>query len=268
MFEGRIAIVTGAASAQGQGVVRALLRRRATVVLADRDRTEAAATARRLDPDGGRTLAVAIDANDPISVAAAVGLAVSRCGGLDLAVNAAGVPSDDEAVEAGTDAAAWERLLALNLAGIFHGMKYEIPAMLARGGGAIVNVYSAADLTGETGAAPYLATRHGIVGLTRAAALDYASKGVRINAIGPGDVAIVTRERAHAGPPRVAPCRSPAGGGASLAMPVAAPVVRRRMLTPRFGTADEVGDLVCFLLSRDAALITGSFYFADGQPMH
>ena len=199
--------------------------------------------ARRLNPDGDRTLAIEVDVADPGAVEAMVAATVDRFGGLHLAVNNAGITGDHDVPLADTGIDAWRRILDINLSGIFFGLKFQIPAMLAAGGGAIVNMSSGAGANGVRGIAPYCATKHGIVGLTRAAALDYATQNIRINAIGPGYIE-------------------------TPLMLEAAQEVRDGFITKipmhRMGTRREVADTVVFLLSDAASFLTGGFYLADG----
>ena len=167
---------------------------------------------------------------------------MAEYGGLNLAVNNAGIGGASRDT-ADYPLEEWHRVLGVNLHGVFYSMKYEIAAMLAGGGGAIVNMASILGSNGWAGAAAYVAAKHALVGMTKSAALEYSARGLRINAVGPGfiDTPLLQSmdERAHAGLVAL----HPAG---------------------RLGTAEEVAALTCFLLSDKASFITGSYHLVDG----
>jgi NAD(P)-dependent dehydrogenase (short-subunit alcohol dehydrogenase family) len=137
----------------------------------------------------------------------------------------------------------WRRVMAVNLDGVFHCLRYELPAMVAAGGGAVVNLASMLGVVGAAGGAGYVAAKHGVVGLTKAAALEYAGRGVRVNAVGPGFIET--------------PMLDPLGENTRAAL-------RRGHPVGRLGTADEVAELVGFLLSDRASFIHGSYHAVDG----
>jgi NAD(P)-dependent dehydrogenase (short-subunit alcohol dehydrogenase family) len=241
-FEDRTAIVTGAATGLGEGIAEGLFARGANLVLADIDGDGAQVVANRLDPSGTRTLAVQTDVADPRSVAAMVDVAVERFDALDYAVNNAGITGAHDVPLAETDVEAWRQVLDINLSGIFLCMKYEILKMLGRGG-VIVNMSSGAGAVGQAGSAPYCASKHGIVGLTRAAALDYADKKIRINAIGPSFIDTPLMRQVPEAARAAFVAKIPMG---------------------RLGTRTEVADMTAFLLSDEASFLTGGFYLIDG----
>ncbi|MFN6560194.1 MAG: SDR family NAD(P)-dependent oxidoreductase [Nostoc sp. ChiSLP01] len=242
-FANKIAIVTGAARGLGEAIAVNLYENGARVVLADIDAERAQEVARRLDSSGKRTHVIETDVSDHRAVEAMVAQTVERFGGLNLAVNNAGFTGPHGISTADYEIEWWHRVIATNLNGIFFGLKYEIPAIIQSGGGAIVNMSSAAGAVGVAGIAPYVSAKHGIIGLTKAAALEYANQGIRVTAIGPGYVDTPQMQQ----------------------LPESA---RKQMadLHPlgRLARTEEVADMVSFLLSEQASFVTGSFHMIDG----
>ncbi|WP_327112129.1 SDR family oxidoreductase [Streptomyces sp. NBC_01341] len=241
-FDGRIALVTGGASGIGLALSRRLAASGATVVVADHNEVSARKAADGLVAAGARAAAVVLDVTDPASVEAGVQFTVDTFGALHLAVNNAGVggPAQPTGAYGIED---WNRVVATNLSGVFYSMRYEIPAILAAGGGAVVNMSSILGTNGFANSPAYVAAKHGVVGLTKTAALEYAAHNIRINAVGPGfiDTPLL---RDTDGPAREHLISlHPAG---------------------RLGTSEEVAELAAFLLSDRASFIHGSYHLVDG----
>ncbi|MCO5156183.1 MAG: SDR family oxidoreductase [Aquamicrobium sp.] len=242
-FQNKVAIVTGAGSGIGAAIARELAERGAVVIAADLDLTAAQDVASEIRGDGGRAHAIEVDVADPAAAERLVEFAVETGGGLHLAVNNAGIGGPNEQV-ADYPLDGWRKVIDVNLNGVFYGMKYQIAAMLKAGGGAIVNVSSILGSVGWAGASAYVTAKHGLIGLTKTAAIEYAQAGVRINAVGPAfiDTPLLSKNLDE----------ETLGQLAGL-HPVG-----------RLGTSEEVSALTCFLLSDRAGFITGSYHLVDG----
>jgi NAD(P)-dependent dehydrogenase (short-subunit alcohol dehydrogenase family) len=251
MVEGKIAIVTGAGSGLGEAISLLLARNGATVVLADLDVAGAERVLREIEQNGGKGRVVKSDVSKPDDARALVDIAVEEFGRLDIAVNNAGIGGPTAPVgEYPIDG--WDRIIGINLSGVFYGMHHQIPAMLAAGGGAIVNMASIAGKVGLANASGYTAAKHGVVGLTKTAAVEYAARGIRVNAVGPGFI-----KTPLLGKRAVLDADSASGGDELQGLVALHPI-------NRLGEASEVAELVLFLASERASFITGAYYNVDG----
>jgi NAD(P)-dependent dehydrogenase (short-subunit alcohol dehydrogenase family) len=243
-FTGRVAFVTGAAGGIGRACAARLAAEGARVVIADLDAEGAERAAADIRTTGAEAAGTAVDVADPDSAARAVAFAAERFGGLDIAVNNAGTGAAPAPV-ADLSIAGWDRVIGVNLSGVFYCMRAEIPFLLERGGGAIVNIASVMGAVASPNAAAYVASKHGVVGLTKAAALEYGARGVRVNAVGPGYM--------------VAPVR-----GQAPREPAVVARLNELHAVARLGEHEEVAAMVAFLASADASFVTGSFHLVDG----
>ena len=244
-FAGKVAFVTGAGSGIGRATAVAFAREGAKVVVVDVAEEANRETARRVEELGARSLAVRCDVTQSNDLEAAFQNAMTTFGRLDAAFNNAGIEQARVAA-ADTPLDDWDRIIAVNLRGVFLCMKHEIPLMLAQGGGAIVNTSSGAGLKGFARRAAYTAAKHGVVGLTKSAALDYAHANVRINAVCPGiiDTEMMARVTGDTSEGRQAViAQEPIG---------------------RMGTPGEIAATVLWLCSDAASFVVGAALVVDG----
>jgi NAD(P)-dependent dehydrogenase (short-subunit alcohol dehydrogenase family) len=245
LMVGKVVVVTGGASGIGRATAVAFARRGASVVIGDIDVPECEKTVALIRDDGGEATGVQVDVTKANEVEHMIASAVARYGGLDYAFNNAGfVGSNAGIVE--TSEEDWHQVLATNLTGVWLCMKYEIPEMLKRGKGAIVNNGSVTGLVGAVGTIGSAASKHGVSGLTKSAALEFAAKGIRVNAVAPGIVHTPLTDRIWASRP-----------DAEAAMRSVVPL-------GRWCEPEEVADVVVFLCSDAASHVTGHVMPIDG----
>jgi len=242
-FTGKVALVTGGATGIGRATSLAYARQGATVVIGDVD-DRAAETVDLIEAAGGTGLFVRTDVTIADDVERLVQTAVDTYGGLHVAFNNAGILPPTGPLLDQTEAD-WDKTIAVDLKGVFLSLKYEIAHMVTAGGGAIVNTASVAGVIADPGMAPYVAAKHGVVGLTKAAALDYASAGVRVNALAPGLVA-TGMTKGWLDDPEM---RKVVVAGSQLGRPA---------------EPEEMVGMVLFLTSDLASFATGGVYVVDG----
>ncbi len=238
-FEGKVALVTGAGQGIGEATARVLAERGARVAVADLNKDSANRVAEAI---GGDAVGFAVDVSDADAVASLVGEVTETMGGLHLAVNNAGIAGDFIQIpEYPLDL--WRNVMGVNLDGVFYSLRAEIPAIIASGGGAIVNIASIMGLVAQEGQCAYNSSKHAVIGLTKSAALENATAGVRINSVGPGFVET--------------PLLSVLDDAAKKAVGEMHPI-------GRLGQPQEVAEIVAFLLSDRGSFITGSHHSVDG----
>jgi len=244
-FEGKVALVTGAASGMGLATARAFAEAGAAVVLADVREGLAKAEAQKLKDAGHKAIAVPCDVSEEAQVAAMVERAVSEFGRLDAAFNNAGVMARI-AFTADSTREDWERVIGINLRGVWSCMKYELRQMVRQGSGAIVNNASVGALTGNPGIGSYIASKHGVVGLTRTAALEYIKQGIRVNAINPGLIDTQIARDVVSGDEQ-------AYNEIAKSVPIG-----------RAGRPEEIASVVLWLCSPGASYVVGHALTVDG----
>ncbi len=241
-FTGKVAFVTGAASGIGRATAVAFAAEGARVAILDRTEEALADTAEAVRQVGGEVLVLACDVSDPDQVEASVGRVVETFGRLDIAFNNAGVENKAAPVhEIALDE--WDRILDINLRGTFVCMKHELAQMVRQGGGVVVNTSSGAGVRGVAGGASYTASKHAIIGLTKAAALDYAKQNIRVNAILPGNIETPMMDRFTGGDIQKAIDLEPVG---------------------RLGKPEEIADAVLWMSADLGAFVTGAAIAVDG----
>jgi NAD(P)-dependent dehydrogenase (short-subunit alcohol dehydrogenase family) len=243
LLENKIAIITGAGSGIGKAISLLYAGEGAKIVVSDINEKGGNETVSEIKAKGGEAIFVKADTSKVDDNKNVVDQAVKQFGGLHLAVNNAGIggplsPTGEYPIDG------WDKVIAINLSGVFYGLRYQIPAILKSGGGSIVNVASILGKVGAKGSAAYVAAKHGVIGLTEASALEYADKKIRINSIGPGYI--------HT--PLLTNSLSDEAMNALVSLhPIG-----------RLGTSEEVAELALWLNSDKASFVTGSYYNVDG----
>lgn len=239
----KVSIVTGAGSGIGREISLKFASEGAKVIVADVNEAGGKETVSLIEKAGGSAFFVKSNSSVPRECEALVNEAVKHFGALHLAVNNAGIggataPVGEYPIES------WDKVISVNLSGVFYGMRYQIPAMLKAGGGAIVNIASILGQVGFENSSAYVAAKHGVVGLTKNAAIEYSSKKIRVNVVGPGFINTPLIEKNMSAEARA---------GLAALHPIG-----------RLGESSEVAELVLWLSSEKASFVTGSYYAVDG----
>lgn len=244
LFDGKVVLVTGGGSGIGQAACHLYAREGAKVVVSDIDEAGGEETVRMVQNAGGAGTFVRADVANPADCQAMVDSALEEYGRLDIAFNNAGIGGEAN-LTADYSVEGWQKVVAINLSGVFYCMKFEIPVILKSGGGAIVNMASILGQAGFEQSPAYVAAKHGVLGLTKTAALEYSRQGIRINAVGPGFIS------------------TPLISGLEQDEQTRNLLISLHPMG-RLGTAEEVAELVIWLSSDRASFVSGAYYPVDG----
>ncbi len=240
---GKIALVTGASTGVGEGIAQYLYQCGVTVIITGRHEETLTNTAQKIDKNQQRVIPMAMDVTDPQSFQKTIEIIEQQQGSLHYLVNNAGITGPHGVLVEDYPLDAWQAVIETDINGTFYGLKYGIPAIVRSGGGAVVNLSACNGITGIAGIAPYTAAKHAVLGLTRATALEYAKKRVRVNAIGPGYVET----------PNISALPQETKDWMASTHPMG-----------RMAQREEIAKTVGFLLSDDSSFITGAFIPIDG----
>jgi NAD(P)-dependent dehydrogenase (short-subunit alcohol dehydrogenase family) len=235
-------IITGGASGIGKATAALFAKQGASVVISDIQEDEGKATTESIISNGGNASFFKTDVAKPEDMEALVNFAVKTYGRIDVAINNAGISGEINPI-ADLSIEGWIKVIDINLSSLFYGMKYQIKAMLNNGGGSIVNISSILGTVGFAGSAGYASAKHGVVGLTQTAALEYSAQNIRINAVGPGFIETPLLDALDAEMKKQLVALHPIG---------------------RLGKSEEVAELILWLSSDKASFVTGSYYPVDG----
>ena len=241
-LEGKVALITGAGSGIGESTALLFAKEGAKVVLSDINEEEGNRVMEEIMKNNGKGVFIKADTSKPVDSQKSVEMAVGKFGRLDIAVNNAGIggamaPVGEYEIEE------WNKVIAINLSGVFYGMRYQIPAMLKNVSGSIINVASILGSAGFAKSSAYVAAKHGVVGLTKSAALEYSSQGIRVNSVGPGFIRTPLIEDLEKEQLDQIVAMHPIG---------------------RLGEAGEVAQLFLWLASERSSFATGAYYPVDG----
>lgn len=241
-LENKVALVTGGASGIGKAVAKLYATSGAKVVVSDLNEVEGQRTVEEIIKDGGDAFFIKADISSATENELLIKKTVEHYGALHIACNNAGVggpsaPTGEYPIEG------WDKVVAINLSGVFYGCRYQIPEILKAGGGAIINIASILGSAGFANSSAYVAAKHGVVGLTKSIALEYSSRGIRANAVGPGFIKTPLLSHMDADTLRILESKHPIG---------------------RLGSAEEVAELILWLSSDKASFVNGAYYPVDG----
>ncbi|SHM90100.1 NAD(P)-dependent dehydrogenase, short-chain alcohol dehydrogenase family [Cyclobacterium lianum] len=243
LLKGKTAIITGASSGIGKSTAILLAKNGANIVVADIDEKQGKTVVEKLKSHEGEAIFVKVDTSSAEEVSQMVKTTMDEFGRLDIAVNNAGVGGESALIEE-YSVESWDETIAINLSGVFYGMKYQIPAMLENGDGVIINMASILGQVGFASSCAYVAAKHGIVGLTKNGALEYAKQGIRVNAIGPGFIKTpLLEDNLDEEQMEQITALHPQG---------------------RLGKPDEISELVLWLASEKSSFVNGAYLPADG----
>ena len=241
-IKNKTALVTGAGSGIGKAAAELYAKLGAKVVVSDVNEANGKEVVSKIIAAGGDAVFIKADVSDPAACEALIAGAVKQYGSLDIACNNAGIGGEAN-LAADMSIEGWNKVIAVNLSSVFYCMKYELQQMLKQGKGAIVNMASILGQVGFATASGYVAAKHGVVGLTQNAAVEYAAKGIRVNAVGPAFINTALLDNMDAAAKQMLVSLHPAG---------------------RLGEANEVAELVAWLSSDKASFVNGSYYAVDG----
>ena len=242
-LENKVAIVTGASSGIGKAVAEIYAKAGAKVVASDVNEEKGNEVVSEIKKNGGEAMFIKCDSSSSASNKELVEATIKRYGRLDIACNNAGI-GGKQALTGDYSIEDWDKVIGINLSGVFYGMRYQIPEMLKAGGGIIVNMSSILGKTSTKMMSAYVASKHGVIGLTKAAALEYADQNIRINSVGPAYIKTPLLEKT---------LEKEQIDGLKDLHPIG-----------RLGESSEVAELVLWLTSSKASFVTGSYYAVDG----